>query len=152
MAAAPENVKDPPKRTQEKRERHRVEGIPKMNVSSPRRGFQNPQKIIRRTEAVLQAADFRLVEDGVDDLRKRQVLFGAQEIEDLVVVDESPIGKPNLPAGQDEGNRGRPEYDQQSGQPAAAGKRQLPNLAISLSKNPAKGVVSLNKKCELQGK
>ena len=105
---------DPPDRPQEKRERRRDEGVPKMDIASPRPGFHHPQEIIRWTETSLQAADLSLIQNCADDLREWEVQLVAQEIKDFVVVDESPVGQPYLSSGQNQGNRSRPDYDQQS--------------------------------------
>ena len=110
---------------EEKRERRRAEDVPKMDIASPGPGSRHPQEIVRRTETSLQTADLGLVQNGADDLRERQVQLVAQEIKDFVVVDEFPVGQPDLSSGQNQGNRGRPEYDQQSQQPTAARKRDI---------------------------
>jgi hypothetical protein len=59
------------------------------------------------------------------------MLFVAQEIKNLVVVDHAPIGKPDLPAGQGKGNRSGAKHDHQSRRPATASERDTSNASNS---------------------
>jgi hypothetical protein len=48
-----------------------------------------------------------------------------------VIVDDTPIGEPYLPAGQKKRDRDRTNYDSESRQPAPASKREISDTACS---------------------
>jgi hypothetical protein len=78
------------------------------------------------------------------------MLLGTEKIKYFVVVDDTPTRKPNLPAGQSEGNRDRPQCNQDDRPPAAARKYNISDLAKFQRKAPSEASFSTYNKHELQ--
>src|SRR5580704_11387248 len=84
-----------------------------MDVGAPKRGLDQFDHVVARTETSLQGPDLGFRQQRAPDIGQRKVEAGSKKMENLVIVDQAPIGLVNLPPDQNKRSGARQARDQE---------------------------------------